>query len=105
MDEDVGTHIVGNHLAVRLFVGVRHPLCIADCGRFSSRSEVENGPYGFVRCFQKTKSFLFFCVILSERTNASRRISTAQSKRGRGVYAPNSSANVTLRAWNCNAFT
>ena len=44
VDEDVGTHIVGKHLAVRLFVGVRHPLCIADCGSFGSRSEVENGP-------------------------------------------------------------
>ena len=55
---------------------VHSRLCIADCG--------------FVRYFQKSKKFYLLIVILSERTNASRRISPAQSKRGRGVYAPNS---------------
>ena len=65
----------------------------------------DKGPYGFVRYFQKSKKFYLLIVILSERTDASRRISTAQSKRGRGVYAPNSSANVTFCAQNCNAFS
>ena len=47
-------------------------------------------PYRFVRYFQKSKKFYLLIVILSERTDASRRISPAQSKRGRGVYAPSS---------------
>ena len=67
------------------------------------RTVREAGPYSAL--FSKSKKFSLFCVILSERTDASRRISPAQSKRGRGVYAPNSSANVTLRAQNCNALT
>jgi len=91
VDEDVGTHMPGKRPAVRLFVGVRHPLCIADGG--GSKPP----PYGFVCCFQESKKVSLYCVILSERTNASRRISAAQSKRGRGVYTPNSSANIAFR--------
>jgi len=62
-------------------------------------------PHPFQKIFDQfvgggfySDEFCFLCVILSERTNASRRISPAQSKRGCGVYAQNSSANVTLRA-------
>jgi len=38
VDEDVGTHMLGKHLVVRLFVGVRHPLCIADGGGTKARA-------------------------------------------------------------------
>ena len=50
VDEDVGTHMPGKHLAVRLFVGVHHSLCIADGGGTKARALRRRGqpPYGFV---------------------------------------------------------